>query len=315
MEGVDYAADHPSPSGLFAAGKRFVVRYGGAGGSWKHINRAEADALRSAGLWLVANVEGSASGLLGGFDAGKEWARLAEAHFRALGMPADRPIYLSVDFDVSAGQWPAVAASLRGAADVLGPERVGVYGSYDCVRWAARDGVARWFWQTYAWSGGNWHAGNHIEQYRNHIALAGGIVDLCRSRQADFGQWGQEDDVTPEDITRIAQASAEAVWARREVNAAKAPTTTRLADFIRWTDVHHINTRAHTTAAVAPVLAEVTALRGIVEQLAATIAAGGGSVDTAAILAGVDERLAVVRADFRDAVADLGEGGAAQVRD
>jgi hypothetical protein len=60
--------------------------------------------------------------------------------------------------------------------------------------------------------------------------------------------------------------------------------------------------------------AESAALRAVVEQLTAVLAKGGGSVDTAAILAGVDERLAKLAAEQRDAVADLGEGGAAQVR-
>jgi Glycosyl hydrolases family 25 len=63
---------------------------------------------------------------------------------------------------------------------------------------------------------------------------------------------------------------------------------------------------------------KVDALVGVIEQLAAVITAGGGSVDTQAILAGVDERLAAVRAgieaDTRDAIADAEEGGAAAVR-
>ena len=62
------------------------------------------------------------------------------------------------------------------------------------------------------------------------------------------------------------------------------------------------------------VAAQVAALTTVVQQLAAAIAAGGGTVDTAAILAGVDVRLAALAAENRDAVADLGEGGAAQVR-
>lgn len=64
--------------------------------------------------------------------------------------------------------------------------------------------------------------------------------------------------------------------------------------------------------------AAVTALRGVVDGLVAVIEAGGGSVDTAAILAGVDQRLEAMReaqeVEMRDAVADLGEGGAVQVR-
>jgi hypothetical protein len=78
------------------------------------------------------------------------------------------------------------------------------------------------------------------------------------------------------------------------------------------------NHAAHARQAAEQGLATVTALRAVVDQLAATIAAGGGSVDTAAILAGVDTRLAELRGrldtEIRDAVADLGEGGAAQVR-
>lgn len=54
--------------------------------------------------------------------------------------------------------------------------------------------------------------------------------------------------------------------------------------------------------------AELIALRTVIEHM------GRGSVDTAEILAGVDERLAPLKAEIRDAIADLGEGGAAQVR-
>lgn len=202
-EGVDYAGDRPDPRQLAAAGKTFVVRYGGPGGAWKHIDAAEAAALAAAGLAIVANAEGAADGLRGR-DAGVSWARDAEQHFRALGMPAGRPIYLSADWDVTAAQWPQVADALRGAASVLGAARVGVYGGYRAVTWARRDGVARWFWQTYAWSSGRWAEGNHIEQYRNGVALAGGTVDLNRSLTGDFGQWGgEDDDMTPEQSRQL----------------------------------------------------------------------------------------------------------------
>lgn len=64
--------------------------------------------------------------------------------------------------------------------------------------------------------------------------------------------------------------------------------------------------------------ARVDALAGVIQALADALKAGGGSVDTAAILAGVDERLAAhraqVEADTRDAIADLAEGGADAVR-
>jgi hypothetical protein len=86
----------------------------------------------------------------------------------------------------------------------MGAARVGVYGSYDVMNWAKRDGVARWYWQTFAWSGGRWAGHNHLEQYRNDVSLAGGTVDLCRSKTADFGQWGVDDmALSDEDVAKI----------------------------------------------------------------------------------------------------------------
>lgn len=189
VEGVDYAWSRPDIGQLTAAGKRFACRYGGAGSTGKQLDPAEADALSAAGVAIVANVEGAADGLLDGWSAGVSWARGAEEHFRSCGMPPDRPIYLSVDFDVTSGQWSAVRDALRGAESVLGAARVGVYGGRRAIEWARRDGVARWFWQTYAWSGGVWVPGNHIEQYRNGVQLAGATLDLDRALLADFGQW------------------------------------------------------------------------------------------------------------------------------
>jgi len=195
-EGVDYAWQVPDPRLLYAAGKRFVVRYGGPGSDGKQLHPVEARALTAAGLAIVANAEGSAAGLAGR-SVGVAWARSADEHFRSCGMPTDRPIYFSADFDVTAARWPGVAEALRGAASVIGPGRVGVYGSHDAVVWARRDRVAAWFWQTYAWSSHTvngksvvqWAPGNHLEQYRNGVTLAGATLDLDRALTVDYGQW------------------------------------------------------------------------------------------------------------------------------
>lgn len=189
VEGVDYAFSRPDIGQLAALGKKFACRYGGAGSTTKHLTPSEAVALSSVGMDIVANVEGAADGLLGGWNAGVSWASSAEQHFRNCGMPPDRPIYLSVDFDVLSSQWPAVAKALQGAGSILGASRVGVYGGRKAIEWARRDGVAAWFWQTYAWSGGVWVPGNHIEQYRNTVTLAGGTLDLDRALPTDYGQW------------------------------------------------------------------------------------------------------------------------------
>lgn len=194
VEGVDYAFSRPNIGQLAALGKVFACRYGGPGTSPKHLTPAETQTLITAGIALVANAEGAADGMLGGYSVGVSWARSAEEHFARCGMPSDRPIYLSADFDVTSSQWPAVREALRGAASVLGASRVGVYGGRHAIEWARRDGVAAWFWQTYAWSGGVWVPGNHIEQYLNGVPLGGATLDLDRALQNDFGQWkyGQE---------------------------------------------------------------------------------------------------------------------------
>lgn len=193
IEGVDYAflPQHPNIPGLAAAGKTFACRYVGAGTADKHLTPVEADELDAYGISIVANVEGAANGLLGGYDTGRNWAQRADAHARDCGMPADRPIYLSVDFDVTDIQWQnQVSHAFRGAADQLGSVgRVGIYGSIRAMQWARRDNVATWFWQTYAWSNNRWAAGNHIEQYSNGVDLAGGRVDLDRALRIDYGQW------------------------------------------------------------------------------------------------------------------------------
>jgi hypothetical protein len=199
IEGVDYAWSRPGAAALAAAGKLFACRYGGPGSAGKQLDPAEARALSAAGVAIVANAEGAANGLLGGWSTGVTWARQAAAHFAACGMPWHRPVYLSVDFDVSSSQWPAVASALRGAASVLGAGRVGVYGGRRAIEWARRDGVAQWFWQTYAWSGGVWVPGNHIEQYRNGVPLGGATVDLDRALPSDFGQWRVGGDMEPTD--------------------------------------------------------------------------------------------------------------------
>lgn len=226
IEGVDYAGAHPSPTGLASAGKRFACRYGGPGGSWKHITASEASALRAAGIAIVANAEGYADGLLGGYSAGRAWAIDALAHFRACGMPDWRPIYLSVDFDAGSSHWSAIDAALRGAASYLGADQVGVYGGYDTIAHCVNAGTARWYWQTYAWSGGRWHPRAHIQQYRNGVSLAGGTVDLNRATVGDYGQWGTREADMPGFIED--QDARVLAWRARGILTGVDPVTSGL---------------------------------------------------------------------------------------
>lgn len=190
--GVDYAfPPRPRASVLKQQGKTFACRYGGKGTSDKMLDATELASLRGQGIDVVANVEGSAGGFRG-YLAGQDWARKGLAWFNDLGMPAGRPLYFSADWDVSASSWPDLADALRGAASIVGRERVGLYGGRYAIAQAKGSGLARWFWQTYAWSGNPtvWVSGVHIQQYHNGVTIDGADCDLNRAMLADYGQWG-----------------------------------------------------------------------------------------------------------------------------
>lgn len=220
LEGVDYSWARPDPAKLKAAGKHFVVRYLSYDTSGKNLDAAEVKALHAAGVAVVANWENAAGDAKGGFATGQTYAREARAQVRALGIPDDRPIYFSVDFDMNDNDAVKVAEYFRGIATVLPLARIGVYGGYNTMHWAISHKWASWFWQTYAWSRDRWHSGVHIQQYHNGANVAGGTVDLNRAMTDDYGAWGL-DDVSAKDVWtydvdpsgKSAYTAAGATWA------------------------------------------------------------------------------------------------------
>jgi hypothetical protein len=191
IEGVDYAWSRPPPAGLAAAGKRFACRYLSNSFTGKNLTPPEAERLTAAGIAIVSNWEWRAGDAKLGYSAGVSYARTALQQALNCGMPPSRPIYFSVDWDATSTELRGpVTAYLQGVAAVLGVDRTGVYGGYDTIAWAHENGLARWLWQTYAWSGGQWHPAAQIQQYRNGVTVAGvADIDLDRATVADYGQW------------------------------------------------------------------------------------------------------------------------------
>lgn len=257
IEGVDYSKARPSPAGLARAGKQFAVRYGGPGSSSKHLDAAELKSLLAAGLAVVANAEGANNGYTGR-AAGRAWAQQAEQHFRSLGMPGDRPIYFSVDWQASAADWPAIDAALKGSAEIIGADRVGVYGGYNTIAHCVSAHTARWFWQTYAWSNGKWHAAAHLQQYRNGVKVAGGDCDLNRAMTADYGQWGQKENVMAGLTDADAEKVADKVWGRMFLRPngpdAHGNTHTSAGAFQAYSDVQADGAANKVIAALAPLI-------------------------------------------------------------
>jgi hypothetical protein len=185
--GVDYAWARPSASHLKSEGYTFVARYLSYDTTGKNLTAGEVSALKAAGIDIVANWEWGADDALDGFNRGVEHAKAADKQAAALGMPSDRPIYFSCDFDATPGQQAAIDAYMDGVASVIGRSRTGAYGGYYVIKRLFDHGKITWGWQTYAWSGGQWDSRAQVRQIQNGIE--GGQLDKDEAVAADFGQW------------------------------------------------------------------------------------------------------------------------------
>lgn len=190
MKGLDYSWGRPNLDTVKAQGYSFVARYLAAYGGGKEISAGEAAQIRARGLGLVLVYEQYAKRPAEGRAAGVADAKTALAQARSVGFPDDRPIYFAVDWDTTPGDQAAIDEYLKGAASVIGADRVGVYGSFYVVERCAKNGSAKWFWQTYAWSGGQVSSHTHFLQYLNGQTVGGAAVDFNESKKSDFGAWG-----------------------------------------------------------------------------------------------------------------------------
>src|SRR6266508_3660269 len=211
LEGVDYSESRPDPNCLYDNGKRFVVRYLWSGKTPpgpKLLQKTEADSLKAAGLEIVSNFESWTGRALEGYSAGVADAKLAVKNHLVAGGPPNAVIYVSVDIDTNSSQVDEISSYFRGWKETIGVDRVGIYGEYSIVKYAAEHNLAKWFWQTYGWSGGAWYTGNHIEQYRNHVSMCGGTLDYDRALKDNYGQWGETVALTDAEIKKITDGMA-----------------------------------------------------------------------------------------------------------
>jgi len=196
-EGVDYSWARPGGAALKAAGKTFAVRYllqDGQGG--KGLDRSEYDDLIANGIDVAVVYETYAARAKSGSAGGVEDAHAAQAALNALGLPNNMPIYFAVDYDAPESDQGVIDAYLRGAASVIGMDRVGVYAGYWVVKRCKENGSATWLWQTYAWSGGNVLDGIHLYQYHNGQDI-NGSVDFNKAYTDNFGQASKAGGTAP----------------------------------------------------------------------------------------------------------------------
>lgn len=186
---------------LAAAGAKFAVRYlVPASYQWKRLIRAEADAIMVAGMRLASVYQEGARAPAGGATAGTADGRKALAEAKAIGQPIGSAIFFAVDYDAHEGDFAAIEAYLRAAAVELPGYHVGVYGHCGVIEAMAARKACRYFWQTYAWSGGKKSKYAHLWQYENDTTLAGHPVDLCECYDVSIF-WGEarEDNLVSKD--------------------------------------------------------------------------------------------------------------------
>lgn len=180
---IDCACDtRPYLAAIKAAGVTHVIRYFGSA-RWKCATRAECDALRAAGLRIVAVYETTARMTLDGFAAGVDGAQRAQAGVAACGGPEHGLIYFACDTDVGPQGIATTLLYLDGAASVLGRYQVGVYGEHDLCAAALAGGHVERAWQCFAWSRGRRLATASL--YQRSGRPWGRIVD-ARGRELDY---------------------------------------------------------------------------------------------------------------------------------
>ncbi len=192
IEGLDYSRGGPLTSAqLKAIGKKFVGRYAvnDKTPEGRGITAAEYAELTAGGIDVFLYWQSTTNWMLNGYAAGISAAVNAQQNITAAGMPHDTPVYFACDFDASEDQQDLIDHCLRGAAKVLGPERVGLYAGYWPLLRAKQNGTARWFCQTLAWSGGRLLEGVHLYQYDTSGNFPFGVdVDWVRAYQENYGQ-------------------------------------------------------------------------------------------------------------------------------
>lgn len=194
---VDYSFARPTPASLHSAGVTGVIRYISHDQA-KYASVPELAALHSTGIATALVFEDAAERAATGATQGKADGEFAAAHAVALGLPAGRPVYAGVDFDIpdyAPGSTDAkaklgpVAGYLEAFAAELVAKRyqLGVYGGYWCVSRAYDAGLSGWLWQTLAWSGGQIF--QRARLYQPGPQIMSGEADINLAAVPDWGQW------------------------------------------------------------------------------------------------------------------------------
>ena len=194
-EGFDWSTGWLTGPQVRAAGGVLAGRYAvpDLSPAGRGISAAEYATHKAAKVSVFLYYEGTASWMLGGWDAGVEAAHIAEASKANAAMPERQPIHYAHDIDPDPNHFPAIEACLDGIASVVGWDKIGVYAGWLLIDHLARLGKIRYFVQTIAWEYGRGvHPAATAYQYDTRDVASnyvGGVAcDRVRSLVDNFGQ-------------------------------------------------------------------------------------------------------------------------------
>lgn len=180
--GVD-AASNISLATLRAQGATFLCCYLAPypAESWKIRTPAEIKAYLDAGQRIVFNWESDGTPGVGrqtGIDAAEAAQQLlTDRHC------SDAPVIFTFA-DSATADPAAVASAIAGAISVMSWDRVGAYGDQAVIKYLADRNACHYYWQTYAWSNGQWDPRAQLRQWKNTTTL-----DYDEAWALDFGQY------------------------------------------------------------------------------------------------------------------------------
>lgn len=166
---IDFSAGLPSAAAIKRAGHSGVFLYcsppreawmRGKQPSRGYVESLRANGIDTAFVWQYRKGGSLSAGDAGrGFSGGVADAVSARDYLKKIGLD-NRPVFFAVDWDITLGEWNSrVIDYFKGAASVLGKQRVGIYGHSKVIHWAMQDKVVAEVapgrvlgWQTRSWS-------------------------------------------------------------------------------------------------------------------------------------------------------------------
>lgn len=200
---IDFSSGIPSPDAIKRAGHIGAIRYvsnkrpGAAWMTGKPVTLQETAANAAAGL-PTASVYQFGRAETADWKQGAAGAAIhapqAIALHKAAGGPTNRPIYIAIDDNPTREHYnqfirPYLQAFSK-ALSVAGYQ-TGVYGNYNTIEWASRDGIGTFYWMHDWGSNGKIHPKTTIHQLpqSRQQTIENVIVDVNEVYASDWGQW------------------------------------------------------------------------------------------------------------------------------